>query len=57
MDRKVKRYLSGGAIEVWVVYPKTRCVWVFRQGYAREFCGELRSEIIPGLTINLDSLF
>jgi Uma2 family endonuclease len=57
MDRKVKKYLSGGAIEVWVVYPKTRCVWVFRQGYAQEFRGELRSGLFPGLTIDLASLF
>jgi Uma2 family endonuclease len=57
MDRKVKKYLSNGGLEVWVVYPKTRCVWVFRQGHAEEFCGVLRSEIIPGLTIDLDSLF
>lgn len=56
MDRKVKKYLSGGAIEVWVVYPKTQCVWVFRQGYAQEFCSELRSELFPGLTIDLDAL-
>lgn len=57
MDRKVKKYLSGGAIEVWVAYPKTRCVWVFRQGHAQEFCGQLRSELFPGLTIDLDRLF
>jgi len=57
MDRKVKKYLSGGAIEVWVVYPKTQCVWIFRQGQAEEFRGVLRSEIIPGLTIDLTSLF
>jgi Uma2 family endonuclease len=57
MDRKVKKHLSGGAIEVWVVYPKTQCVWVFRQGYAQEFCGELRSELFPGLTIDLEALF
>jgi Uma2 family endonuclease len=57
MDRKVKKYLSGGAIEVWVAYPKTQCVWVFRQGYAKEFCGELRSELFPGLTIDLEALF
>ena len=57
MNRKVKKYLSNGALEVWVAYPKTQCVWVFRQGYAKEFCGELRSELFPGLTIDLDSLF
>jgi len=57
MDRKVRMYLSNGAIEVWVIYPKTQCVWLFRQGYAKEFCGELRSDLFPGLTIDLNSLF
>jgi Uma2 family endonuclease len=57
MNRKVKKYLSNGALEVWVAYPKTQCVWVFRQGYAKEFCGELRSDLFPGLTIDLASLF
>ena len=57
MDRKVKKYLSNGAIEVWVVYPKTQCVWVFHQGYAKEFCGQLSSDLFPGLTIDLDTLF
>jgi Uma2 family endonuclease len=57
MDRKVKKYLANFGIEVWVVYPKTQCVWVFRQGHAEEFRGELRSELFPGLTIDLDSLF
>jgi Uma2 family endonuclease len=49
IDRKVKKYLSNGGIEVWVIY-KTRCVWVFRQGHAEEFRGELRSELFPELT-------
>jgi Uma2 family endonuclease len=57
MDRKVRKYLSGGAVEVWVVYSKTQCVWVFRQGYAKEFCGELHSELFPDLTIDLAALF
>jgi Uma2 family endonuclease len=57
IDRKVKKYLSNGGIEVWVIYPKTQCVWGFRQGHAEEFRGELRSELFPGLTIDLDSLF
>jgi Uma2 family endonuclease len=57
MDRKVKKYLANGGIEVWLVYPKTESVWVFRQSRAEEFRGMLRSEIIPGLTIDLDRLF
>jgi Uma2 family endonuclease len=56
MDRKVKRYLANGGVEVWVVYPKTKCVWVFREGQAQEFRGTLKSEILPGLEINLTEL-
>ncbi len=56
MDRKVKTYLSNGGKEVWVVYPKTQCVWVFRAGHADEFRGSLRSDVVPGLLIDLDQL-
>src|SRR5450432_4179512 len=56
MDRKVKRYLANGGVEVWVVYPKTQCVWVFREGHVQEFRGTLKSEIIPDLAINLTEL-
>jgi Uma2 family endonuclease len=44
-------------MEVWLVYPKSESVWVSRQGRAEEFRDVLRSEIIPGLTIDLDRLF
>jgi Uma2 family endonuclease len=56
MDREVKRYLANGGVEVWVVYPKTQCVWVFRDGRAQEFRDTLKSEIIPGLEIDLTEL-
>ena len=57
MDRKVKAYLANRGAEVWVVYPKTQSVWVFREGHAQEFRGSLRSEVAPGLVIDLDKLF
>jgi Uma2 family endonuclease len=56
IDRKRKLYLSGGT-EVWVFYPDTESVWLYRAGHAEEFTGELRSEIIPGLRIDLRELF
>jgi Uma2 family endonuclease len=56
MDRKIKRYLANGGAEVWVLYPRTKCVWVFRDGHAQEFRGTLKSEIVPGLEINLAEL-
>ena len=57
VDRKVKIYLANGAQEVWVVYPKTRCVWVFRQEGAKEFRGVLRSEVVLGMEIDLEAIF
>ncbi len=57
MDRKVKTYLAHGALEVWLVYPKTRCVWVFREGHAEEFRESLRSRVAEGLSVDLGALF
>lgn len=57
VDRKVKTYLANAGKEVWVVYPKTQCVWVFLEGRAEEFRGSLRSDVAPGLSIDLDQLF
>jgi hypothetical protein len=57
VEYKVRTYLANGGIEVWVMYPKTRSTWVFRQGHAEEFRDVLRSEIIPGLRIDLAALF
>lgn len=56
-DRKVKTYLAHGGIEVWVVYPKTECVWVFRQGQAEEFRGVLHSSLVANLSLDLAALF
>jgi Uma2 family endonuclease len=56
MNRKMKYYLANGGIEVWVVYPETRSVWLFRPGRAEEFSGSLRSALIPGLEIDLERL-
>jgi Uma2 family endonuclease len=57
MDRKVKIYLTNGGVEVWLVYPDTRCVWVFREGHAEEFQSVLRTSLLPGLEIDLSQLF
>jgi Uma2 family endonuclease len=57
MNRKVKTYLANGSKEAWVVYPNTQSVWVFREGRAEEFRGLLRSDVVPGLLIDLDQLF
>jgi Uma2 family endonuclease len=57
IDRKVSLYLSSGGIEVWLMYPRTRSVWIYREGHADEFRGSLQSVLIPGLEIDLERLF
>ena len=57
IDRKVNLYLANGAMEVWLMYPKTRSVWVYREGHADEFRGSLRTALIPGLELDLEQLF
>jgi Uma2 family endonuclease len=51
MDRKIKTYLSNGGVEVWVVYPKSECIWVFRESHAEEFRDTLRSEVVNRIDI------
>ena len=57
MARKVKTYLTNGCVEVWLVYPNTRSVWVYREGHAEEFESVLRSSLLPGMEIDLSQLF
>ena len=57
MARKMKIYLANGGVEVWLVYPNTRSVWVYREGHAEEFESVLRSSLLPGLEIDLSQLF
>jgi Uma2 family endonuclease len=57
IDLKRKIYLANGAQEVWVIYPKTHSVFIFREGRSEEVTGELRSESTPAARISLSDLF
>jgi len=57
VEYKRQTCLANGAIEGWVAYPKTRSVWVFRQGHAQEFRDTLTSDLILALRIDLGALF
>jgi Uma2 family endonuclease len=57
MDRKMNIYLTNGGVEVWLVYPKKRSVWVYREGHAEEFQSVLHTSLLPGLEIDLQQLF
>jgi Uma2 family endonuclease len=61
VNRKVQEYLAVGVRLVWVIYPKTKTVWIFRLSGtgawvagAAELSGE---DVIPGFTISLETLF
>src|SRR4051812_17038167 len=49
IDRTRKLYLENGGSEVWVGYPETPAVLLFRGGHPKEITGEVRSGVIPEL--------
>lgn len=61
VERKVQDYLTAGAALVWVLYPETRHVMVYRPG------GEARvlsrkdalegADVLPGFTCKVEELF
>jgi Uma2 family endonuclease len=55
IDRKVSAYLQEGAAEVWVVYPATRSMTVFRKDATLRVTDVYRCERI-GVTVKLDEL-
>jgi Uma2 family endonuclease len=59
LDLKIEQYFAHGSDEVWVVYPKTRKVLVHvADGGIRTIAGsELRSDLFPGSTVQVDALF
>jgi Uma2 family endonuclease len=61
IEERVKDYLRAGVPLVWVVYPRTGCVRVLRQGGkatqltgAEELTGE---EVLPGFSCSVEQLF
>jgi Uma2 family endonuclease len=61
LARKVDQYLDAGVRVVWVVYPYTREVHVFREGGAASVLGPddiLKApELLPGLAVPIGQLF
>ena len=60
LDMKMELYFAHGSEEVWVVYPTTRRIRVHRpDGTSRsvEANGELRSEVVPGWSLAVESIF
>ncbi|MFN0169454.1 MAG: Uma2 family endonuclease [Bryobacteraceae bacterium] len=54
VDGKIAHYFGHGGLEVWVLYPKTRRVWVYhRDGTAAEHRDRIRSSVRPGFEADL----
>jgi len=61
LKQKVKQYLAAGTKAVWVVYPKTREVQVFRSSGETLVPSEQETleepEVLPGLSLDLKTIF
>ncbi|MGO8789596.1 MAG: Uma2 family endonuclease [Terriglobia bacterium] len=61
LTQKVNQYLAAGAGAVWVVYPKTREVEVFRADGGRFVRNERDAledpDLLPGFSLDLKSVF
>ena len=57
MQRKMRLYFGHGAREVWLVYPETKSVSIVHEKTATEVEGSLKSELLPGISIDLAAVF
>ena len=57
IQAKIQEYLTRGGREVWVIYRKTKIVWVYRQGGATPYDATLQTGLLPGFSLDLASLF
>jgi len=56
LDRKIQEYLTGGALEVWIVYPDSRHAWVYvPDAVARREDWGFRSTLLPGVEIPFEA--
>jgi Uma2 family endonuclease len=56
IEGKIELYLANGSQEVWVFYPKTVSLWVYRQNSAALVTGKFESTLVPTLSIDLAEL-
>lgn len=57
MHRKVRKYFANGCREAWVFYPETASVVVHNGKTAVEREGQLTSDLLPGISIDLAQIF
>jgi Uma2 family endonuclease len=59
LEAKAEMYLSRGSQEVWLIFPKTRRVWICRAGASTIEVQDngIRSELLPGTEIRFEDIF
>jgi len=56
LDRKIQEYFTGGALEVWIIYPDPRHAWVYvPDAVARREDRGFRSTLLPGVEIPFEA--
>jgi Uma2 family endonuclease len=56
IDRKTAVYLDQGAAEVWIVYPRTRCMMVHRKNSVEKITDTYNGPYVP-VTVRLADIF
>jgi Uma2 family endonuclease len=57
IDGKVQDYLAAGGLQVWVVYPKRRHLWIYEaDGRAVVHSGRFALTLLPGVELDLDAI-
>jgi Uma2 family endonuclease len=57
IDGKVQDYLAAGGLQVWVVYPKRRHLWIYEaDGRAVVHSGRFALTLLPGVELDLDAV-
>jgi Uma2 family endonuclease len=57
IDAKVRDYLAEGALQVWVIYPKGRHMWLYEaDGRATRCSGRFALRLLPGVELDLDEI-
>ncbi|MEO8662079.1 MAG: Uma2 family endonuclease [Bryobacteraceae bacterium] len=57
IQEKIEAYLSGGAGEVWIIYPSARLMLVHTKTEVRRFVGNYETRLVPGFALSLADLF
>jgi Uma2 family endonuclease len=61
MGTKVEQYLRFGAKQVWIVYPKRKCIHVYRADKSMAILDESETltggDLLPGFSVKVSDLF